>query len=139
MKWLDITTIFCMLNHNKLCTGVKWPLTSFPGSGVSFWTRQLIEGVNRNLHGIGLHFIGDPSPVLSSQGLSPEIQSLLLILSCATIFSFHPAGNGSEYNDDPLCGFTIIEKDNPLTGQLFRITPSTGYDVIILLIFLKNR
>jgi hypothetical protein len=77
--------------------------------------------------------------VLSSQGLSPEIQSLLLILSCATTFSFRPAENGSEYNDDPLCGCTIIEKDNPLTGQLFQITPSTGDDIIMLLIFLKNR
>jgi hypothetical protein len=67
----------------------KWPLTSFPGSGVT-WTRQLIEGVT----GIytGSVYMADPSPVLSSQG------------------------NGSEYyTDDPLCGCTIVDKDHEAT------------------------
>ncbi|XP_046637044.1 WSC domain-containing protein 1-like [Daphnia pulicaria] len=67
----------------------KWPLTSFPGSGVT-WTRQLIEGVT----GIytGSVYMADPSPVLSSQI------------------------NGSEYyTDDPLCGCTIVDKDHEAT------------------------
>lgn len=65
----------------------KWPITSFPGSGVT-WTRQLIEGVT----GIytGSVYSGDPSPVLTA---------------------------GEEYDniDDPLCSCTIIDKDHEAT------------------------
>ncbi len=87
-------------------------MTSFPGSGVT-WTRQLIEGVT----GIytGSVYMADPSPVLSSLGLSPCIQSLSLLLIALQHFHFAPAGNGSEYNDDPLCGCTIIDKDHEAT------------------------
>ncbi|KAK4007149.1 hypothetical protein OUZ56_012310 [Daphnia magna] len=65
----------------------KWPITSFPGSGVT-WTRQLIEGVT----GIytGSVYTGDPSPVLL-------------------------AGKENDNTDDPLCGCTIIDKDHEAT------------------------
>ena len=47
-----------MADFNSLA---KWPLTSFPGSGVT-WTRQIIEGVTGFYTGSWIEY--DASPVL---------------------------------------------------------------------------
>jgi len=39
----------------------NWPLTSFPGSGIT-WTRQIIEGVTGFYTGSWIDY--DPSPIL---------------------------------------------------------------------------
>ncbi|XP_046452550.1 WSC domain-containing protein 1-like isoform X2 [Daphnia pulex] len=78
-----------MRNTPKLAerdTLLNWPLTSFPGSGIT-WTRQLIEGVT----GIytGSVYEGDPSPVKSKRSRI--------------------------VTDDPRCGCTIMDKDHEAT------------------------
>ena len=100
------------------------------------WARQLIEGLTGSVKRDRFTY---------SRWYSPEIQSLLLILSWARTFSFRSCrkwkwiqrrsavwlynhGKGSRGHNY-----------NPWPGQLFQIIPSTGDDVIILLILVKKR
>ncbi|XP_057380614.1 sialate:O-sulfotransferase 1-like [Daphnia carinata] len=70
---------------------IKWPLTSFPGSGVT-WTRQMIEGITGFY--TGSVYYSDPSPTLNRDG------------------------NVTDNTDDPLCGCTILDKDHEATVQV---------------------
>ena len=63
----------------------KWPLTSFPGSGVT-WTRQIIEGVT----GIytGSWHLSDPSPFLKAGTVPANNRFILFYFIIAHVCLF---------------------------------------------------